>query len=163
MPGADSYNWVLPKGFSLFGGNGASSEYINTPATTGSYTLFCSVSNTCGSRYTNSLGINLGTGGGGGGGKLGPPPAIAVAAFPNPTASTLTVHITDSTSTEDGEDRFAQPYELQLMDRNSGKVFSTQSNKKTMDIPVGNLPKGIYYLNVSYKDAVLRKQIVIER
>ena len=89
--------------------------------------------------------------------------SASVAASPNPVSSTLTVQVSDSLSTNNSAATLDQPYELHLMDRFSRKVFSAQSNEKKLEIPVGSLAPDIYYLNLIYGDAVLKKQIVIKR
>jgi len=95
------------------------------------------------------------------GGTLGG--KAVVATFPNPTSSTLTIQVTDSLSTNTQSNALDQPYELQIMDRYSRKVFSAKSSDKAFQISTDGLPDGIYYLNLFYKDALLQKQIIIRR
>lgn len=58
-----SFTWVLPSGFSFAGGSTTSSPRINTSATVGSYSLFCSANNVCGAAWTHDLGITIEDGG----------------------------------------------------------------------------------------------------
>jgi lysyl endopeptidase len=60
-----SWTWILPSGFSFYGGSTTSSPYITTSSTNGNYTMYCRVNNACGFSYTNSLGITIESGGGG--------------------------------------------------------------------------------------------------
>ena len=83
----------------------------------------------------------------------------SLSVFPNPASSTLSVQVIDSLQ----GNTLDQHYELNLMNKFSRKVFSIHSNEKTLEIPVRDLPSDIYYLNVSFKDAVLQKQIVIRK
>ncbi len=159
VSGATSFNWVLPKGFSFLSANGSISEFINTSATTGSYTLFCAANNACGSSWTHSLGITLVSSGGGGG--IAAP--VRLSAYPNPATSTITVQVTDSISTNTLSNTLDQPYQLLMMDRSSNKVFSVQSADKILNISTDGLPSDIYYLRVLYKDAVLQRQIIIKK
>ena len=149
---ATSFTWVLPSGFSFYSGGTTSSPWINTSSTNGSYTMYCSANNLCGSAWTHNLGITIS----GGGGGAGP---VKFTAYPNPTSSNLTIQVTDSTEGKSLD----QPYQLNIMDRFARKVYSIQSSEETFEIPVNNLPPDIYYLNLIYKDVVLQKQIVIKR
>ena len=87
------------------------------------------------------------------------PPQASLSVFPNPSATTLTVQVSDSVQSNSLD----QPYQLQLMDKSGTKVTSIQSSEKVLDIPVGHLPPGIYYLKLIYKDAVLQKKVIINR
>lgn len=81
--------------------------------------------------------------------------------FPNPAASTMTVQVTDSLSTSNSE-ILDQPYQLTLYNNFSRTVYSAQSSKKNIHIPLEGIPDGIYYLNVLYKGATLRKHVVVK-
>ncbi len=156
VQGATSFNWVWPPhSFGSTGGSTSSSIYINTPPTVGSYyTINCAAVNACGQAWTNSLGVNINYGGGGS-------PAAAIAVYPNPTTSSLTLQIADSTSSE--VQTLDQPYQVDMFNKFSENIYSIQSSKKKIDIPLDGLPGGIYYLNVSYKGTTLRRQIVVNK
>ncbi len=157
VPQATSFRWLLPSGFSFYSGSTTSSPFITTSATAGSYTLFCAAVNSCGQSWTHSLGITISTGGG-----CCPAAAVRLSAFPNPASSTMTVTVADSLATgESGA--LDQPYRLALVDRMGSVAFSTRSDQCTLQIPVNNLPMGIYYLNLVYKEAVVRRQVIISR
>jgi|GEM_PF-436665 len=89
--------------------------------------------------------------------------SVRLSTFPNPATSTLTVQVTDSLSINPGSNQLDEVYQLQLTYRFSRKVFSTEPSEASIQIPTEGLAPDIYYLNVFYKDAVLRKQIVIKR
>jgi hypothetical protein len=85
-------------------------------------------------------------------------PSLTV--FPNPASSNLTVQLSDSLS---NGSNLNQVYQLSLFNRYAQTVYSVESNTKSMQIPVDNIPADIYYLNVIYNGVVLREQIVIGR
>jgi len=95
--------------------------------------------------------------------KIAPKPKVSLSSSPNPASSAISIQVTDSLSSNSLNGTLDQPYELHMMDRFSRKVFSTQSNEKSLEIPIHNLPPDIYYLNMIYKDAVVQKQIIIKR
>jgi hypothetical protein len=158
VAGASSFNWILPSGFSFLSGNGSQSLFITTSATSGTYSLFCSVSNSCGSSYTHNLNMNVQNGGGGGGGGG---IAVVVSTFPNPSSSALIVQVDDSLAMNPQSNLLEQPYQLTIKNRQSATVYSIQSAEKKLRIPVSEFPNDIYYLNLAYKDRILQKQIVI--
>ncbi|MBS1559811.1 MAG: trypsin-like peptidase domain-containing protein [Bacteroidetes bacterium] len=88
---------------------------------------------------------------------------MIVTAYPNPASTTMIVQVTDSVSTSNQSSTLAQSYELTLIDRYYRKILSIRSDEKNLEIPVGNLPSGLYYLNVLYNGTVFQKQIVIKR
>ena len=49
------------------------------------------------------------------------------------------------------------------MDGFSKKVYTGEFLEQKIQVPTENLAPDIYYLNVIYKDAILRKQIVIKK
>ncbi len=156
VPQATSFRWLLPPGFSFYSGSTTSSPFITTSATAGSYTLFCAAVNSCGQSWTHSLGITISTGGG-----CCPAAAVRLSAFPNPASSTLTVTVADSLATGESQ-TLDQPYRLALVDRLGTPVFSAQPSEHSVQVPVSQLPAGVYYLNVVYKEAVLQRQVFIE-
>jgi len=150
--GASSYSWVS-NNLSMLEASG-SSTYVNLQAiASGTCTFSVTVSNTCattGKSYFTS--IQDCSGGGG----------MYMTSYPNPSSTTMTVSVTDSLS-KGNEGFLPQPYQLSLFNHFGNTVYSVQSDLRTIQLPVGSLPPGIYYLNVFYKEAVLRKQVVIER
>ena len=72
----------------------------------------------------------------------------------------MTVTVADSLATgENGT--LDQPYRLALVDRLGTPVFSAQPSGQSVQVPVSQLPAGVYYLNVVYKEAVLQRQVFI--
>lgn len=89
--------------------------------------------------------------------------SVALTAYPNPTSSSITIQLTDSLSTNTSTSFLEQKYDLLILDRYSKKIMSIQSSNKVINLSTENIPSDIYYLIVNYKDAVLSKQIVINR
>ena len=90
--------------------------------------------------------------------------SLSVAAYPNPSQNSLTVELTDSLSSnykKDGSlDEF---YQLIILDKNSQKIYSRQSSEKATQITTDAFLPGVYYLIIQYKDAILKRQIIIEK
>jgi hypothetical protein len=76
--------------------------------------------------------------------------------YPNPTSNSINIEFDESTV-------FAEEYEASLINNMQTPVRTLKSKKTKEVIDVRNLPKGIYYLNIIYKEGILRKQIMIER
>ncbi len=156
VPGATSYTWVLPQGFSvLWGGSTtttSTSIYITTSATPGTYNMYCKANNDCGSSWTNSLTINNGTGGGGNDCPPGVPPPCApggphpMIIYPNPASETLTIEPSNKNAKGDTA-RAAQMnrYSYTLYDFNGTTVQKGNFTGKTT-LDVSNLKKGRYIL-----------------
>jgi hypothetical protein len=160
VPGATSYTWVLPSGFSFYSGAGTATPYINTSLTNGSYSLFCSANNACGASWTNSLNIFVSTGSSGGGGSGGggkKPPIARVAYFPNPSNSGLTISFTDSLAHSDA----GETYEVYLVDALGREMFYQKASGSKTEIPLEHLKPDIYFLVVKRKDDIWRESILV--
>lgn len=121
------------------------------------HTLRVVITNSCGSIQTSDVeGRFKASCSGGGGG------ALRVSAFPNPATSILTIQVIDSLSENSYQD-LDESYEVFISDRSSNKVYLSHSSKQNLEIPVGTLLPGVYYLNVTYRKTNLQKQIVIKR
>jgi len=60
VPGANSYNWTLPPGASIYSGNGTNSIYVNYSLTANSGNISVNASNFCGSSsYTNNYPVTV--------------------------------------------------------------------------------------------------------
>ncbi len=57
VPQATSFTWQVPPGFALTSAKTTATPGIRTSSTEGSYTLYCSANNACGSSFTHSLDI----------------------------------------------------------------------------------------------------------
>ena len=83
VPGATSYTWVLPAGFSFVSGRNSATPGIKTATGNGTYILNCSPWNVCGPAWTHSLTINIGGGG----------QQQMVAIYPNPASTDLIIEL----------------------------------------------------------------------
>tara|TARA_B100000965_G_scaffold390541_1_gene397679 strand:+ start:4531 stop:6627 length:2097 start_codon:yes stop_codon:yes gene_type:complete len=78
--------------------------------------------------------------------------------YPNPASSELTIDITESDGALDDS------YQVELVSQSSlKKVYSKKSYDKKLRIPLDNFKEGVYFINILYKEAVIRKQIIIKR
>lgn len=161
VPGATSYTWVLPSGFSFYSGATTSSPWITTSLTTGSYVMYCSANNACGSSWTNNLTINItagGSGGGTGGGGKRPPAAAAIASsYPNPGTTRLHVLLADTLQNTDE----AGDYEVYLVDVLGREIFYQKATSGKTEIPLEHLKPDIYFLVVKRKDDIWRQSILV--
>jgi hypothetical protein len=152
--GASSYTWVLPPGFSFTSGSTTAYPGIRTSTIAGSYTLYCSANNSCGSRWTNDLFIVIGSGGGG--------IEQRIAVYPNPTSEELVV---EASPTEEGVTTSLSESDFSATVRNelNKDVKSEKSKNGKIRIDLRDLPEGFYVLNVETKDGVFTRHILIKR
>ncbi|MBS1487717.1 MAG: T9SS type A sorting domain-containing protein [Bacteroidetes bacterium] len=126
-----------------------------------SFTITAASSNTCGSTsqclWFCNYGCMIPA-------IVAPRSAFNLTLYPNPATSTMTVQVTDSASASSNTSgKLSQSYQLNLYDRSGNSFYSTQSDKSILQVPVGSLLPGIYYINVFYKEAVLQRQLLITR
>lgn len=162
VPNATSYTWVLPSGFSVYGGSTtttSTSIYITTSMTSGTYTLYCRANNACGSSWTNSLTINNSGSGGG-----GPVPLVV---YPNPASSSLIIQ-DESKGNEDfsessaGNPEYVGEFEIQLLD-NNGRIRKTgKSFKRRLELNTTDIPDGQYILEIRTGTKTDYRHIIIK-
>ncbi|MBS1559798.1 MAG: T9SS type A sorting domain-containing protein [Bacteroidetes bacterium] len=152
VAGAFDYNWTSSNE-SILRVDGSYTSATLDAGYPGTCTFTVTASNACGASTKNYFAVVSDCSGGG----------EALVVYPNPATSTLTVQLSDSLYSATQSTYLEQPYSLQLFDRFSRKIYSIQSKQRLLLIPVDTLPPDIYYLNVFYNDAVLQKQLVINR
>jgi hypothetical protein len=89
---------------------------------------------------------------------------VVVSSYPNPATTSLTVQLqaSGSPSVDDTESKTPdEPYRVDLFDKSSQLVYSTQSSKWKTQIPLDGIPNGTYYLHVRYKGALLQRQVIV--
>jgi hypothetical protein len=178
VPNTTSYTWVLPAGFRSSGSTTTTSTSINitTSSTRGTFTLFCRANNDCGSRWTNSLTINNGTGGGGNNCppgfqppcKPGGPAPLRI--YPNPSSNDLTLEYLadDEWLPENGNPgnkvSYAKEFKVGLYDSFGQMKIEGESKNQQVILNTRELPKGIYVLRIirTGEEIVIRK-IIIDR
>lgn len=157
VAGATSYTWLLPPGFSFISGQNTSTPGILTSMTAGTYTLYCSANNSCGSSYTNSLVINIGGGG----------QQQRIAVFPNPTSSSLTIESTQSSLTiqdsQTTEASIVENFTARLINQFNLELRNGESKNGKIVFDVNDLQNGIYYLHVKKGQELITKQILISQ
>jgi hypothetical protein len=192
VSGASSYTWLLPSGFSSSGATTTTSPSlsITTSSQSGTFTLYCTANNACGSKYTNSLKISNGSTSGGGGGGTGCPrgfrppckPAgpgekrtetpdeelgftqaiLNPVVYPNPANEDFTLNLVNEGEIAiDGT--LEVPVGLVLNNVLQQVVYQTETDKSIVTISTADLPSGSYYLSIAHKDGVIRKQVVIQK
>ncbi|MCA4897457.1 MAG: S8 family serine peptidase [Bacteroidota bacterium] len=147
VPYADSYTWVLPRGFRAIGSTTTSSPFISITTTSqvGTYTLLCRANNGACFSWTSSLTINVVSSGGGG--------QQMRAAFPNPANDSFTVKVKEEDSKEVAE--------VALFNKSMERVYYVKTEEKEVIVSTTNLLPGVYYLNVVLGKEVTQKQVVI--
>ena len=110
-----------------------------------SRTIKCNQVNACGtSAYSNSITKTGGC-------------SHALSISPNPAASELNVSFDSLEQTTLNE-----TMEIALFNSNQEKVYTISTRNKKTKIPVSNLPKGIYYLNLIGKEETIQRRVVID-
>lgn len=160
VAGATSYTWVLPSGFSFVSGRNTSTPGIKTASASGTYTMYCSANNSCGSSWTHSLTINIGSGGG---------QQQMIAVYPNPTSTDLTIESTQSdltisnNSTTESSLLTNDTFSAKLIDQFNSELRTGISVNGRIVFDVRNIKKGIYYLHVIHGQELIVRQIIIDK
>jgi hypothetical protein len=157
VPGANSYNWYINNVLNSTYKNVFAQLPISRSRCNIEYSVSVAAVNPCGtsSRFSRNILVPC-TG-------SSQVARVSASTYPNPSSSTLTVQVTDSLATDPSTDKLEQPYELHLVDKFQRKVISVQSSDKILHLSTEDLTPDVYYLQVQYKDAITRKQIVIRK
>ncbi len=150
VPYADSYTWLLPLGFTVYGSSNTttgSNISILTGAQQGAFNLYCQANNTCGSSYAHNLVINVVGSGGGGGIQLRTP-------SPNPATNSINIKLKDDSTPLD--------ISISLFNSSMELVFTMRTSEISIDIPVSHLPDGNYFLNILDGKELTKKQIIVK-
>jgi hypothetical protein len=177
VPGANSYTWVLPSGFSVLNGGSTTttgtSIFVTTSTSTGSFTMYCRANNPCGLSWTDNLIITNGPiVGGGGGGDDCPPPGSSLpcgifgphplSIYPNPASDFISIESSYDTNKYDKASSFtAKNYSYKLHDFN-GKLLQQGNFTNTTKIDVSRFKKGRYILITKTGDQEKTHHIVVE-
>ncbi len=159
VAGATSYTWVLPPGFTFISGQNTSTPGILTSTSAGTYTLYCSANNSCGSSWTHNLTINISGGG----------QQQMIAAYPNPTSTDLTIASTQSDliisgySTIESSLLTNETFSARLIDQFNTELRKGTSENGRIVFDVRNIQKGIYYLHIMQGQELIIKQILIDK
>jgi hypothetical protein len=163
VPGATSYRWELPDGFSFFEGFGKTGSMVKvwTSGSNGSYYVRCYPLGICGDGGTGNASLNVrivdGTGGGGLPPCRNPPCSIGPqpeSVYPNPSSNKLTV-VTGILDNADAQ--------ITLYDSFQQSVYFTVTQSETVDIDVATLPNGIYYLEIKTREKTTKERVMINK
>jgi hypothetical protein len=113
-----------------------------------SYTLTLTITQgSCTLTRTQNRVYSMCGGGGGGGGPL--------RVFPNPASDEITVeYIPEETESQ-------QSIRVELINQSLTKVYSIETTETYITIPVNRLPKGVYFLHVTNREGIIKRNIFI--
>ncbi len=86
--------------------------------------------------------------------------------YPNPASDLLTVSLispvktNESTTNSQTKSESVEPYNIQLWHEHSGLIKTVDTDKSTIQIPLTNLPKGMYYVHLKKNKNTIKKQIL---
>lgn len=90
---------------------------------------------------------------------------VSFSIYPNPASDLLTVKLdTDSDVTlrtlSGTTSTTVEPYSIELWNEYSGLVYSVVCDESVVNIPLQNLPKGLYFVHLKTKDKPTQKKIL---
>jgi hypothetical protein len=169
--GANDLHWT-----NSFGGNAGSEYYQNlipvgveggyalqipTDASPGYYSVSVTPSNGCnGITYGQAKAVLLQVTEG-----------FYLMASPNPASEELTVEVADSTNTANNtagrsvniSTDLPENYQITLYNAQGMAIQKLSDSQRKLKLNVSTVEEGIYYLEVIYREAVIRKRVVIRR
>ncbi|MFN7328204.1 MAG: S8 family serine peptidase, partial [Bacteroidota bacterium] len=147
VPYADSYTWILPRGFVAVGSTTTPSRFISITTTNqiGTYNIFCRANNGACFSWTRSLTVNVVSSGGGG--------QQMRIAFPNPANNSISVKLKEEDNKEQTE--------VSLFNKNMERIYYIRTEEKDISISTTNILPGLYYLNIVIGKDITQQQIVI--
>jgi hypothetical protein len=162
VPAAPSYTWVLPSGFSFVSGRNTSNPGIRVSTTPGSYTLYCSVNNSCGSSWAHSLVMNIGSGGG---------QQQRIMVYPNPATNSLTIEstgsnltITDTNIAEAPQEGKSNRFSVKLISGENLELLVGESIDGRIVLDVSEIQNGLYFLHIKIgQEDLITRQILISK
>lgn len=80
--------------------------------------------------------------------------------YPNPASEELLISYQDDSLSQ--TTALAEPVVIELINPMLEKVYSQETKNSVTRIPIADLPKGMYYLNIKRKRGVLQRQIKID-
>ncbi len=152
VSGATSFTWVLPSGFSFVSGSTTKSPGIKTSSTNGTYTLYCSADNSCGSSWTHNLTITIGGGG-----------QQQIVVYPNPSSTDLTIEYLSSDSALAVESINGNDFTAKLIDESQNEVRIGSSLKGKIHFDTKDVREGYYYLHILIGKELITRHILIKK
>lgn len=152
LPGATSINWVWPSGWVYVSGQNTSNLTLR-PKSSGVVSV--GVNNGCGQSgsYATKFTAVYGYCG-----------YSALTIYPNPTSNEVTVSFIGEATSLIATDEvlLESEYELKLVDKNQKVFFEGISRNAVFKIPTDGFPSGIYLLNISSKEGIIQRQLMIK-
>jgi len=147
IPTITNYHWsVFPSGDEWIGNQGTNGINISI-SSPGFYSLGVDITNPCG---TAGLERPIYVSG----------PFEQFNIYPNPASDNLTIDNTKWDAIQSN----GEVYEVSLYDGAGRELMSfPKTNQKSININVRELKNGFYYIHIRYKDALIRRQIRVER
>jgi len=84
-----------------------------------------------------------------------------LAIYPNPASEEL--NISYQADSINGMDFTFEEYQITLLNSGQEKIYSFIGTEKSVTIPIGQFPKGTYYLIINNKESVIQRRIIIDR
>jgi hypothetical protein len=157
---ASSVEWFISRG-SIISQNGAG-VYVRFNGA-GTYTIgvrACGCG--CSAYFTRTFTLTVSSSCGGG---------FSLLASPNPASEELTVEVADSTNTANNTagrsvnicTDLPENYQITLYNAQGMAIQKLSDSQRKLKLNVSTVEEGIYYLEVIYREAVIRKRVVIRR
>lgn len=163
---AFSYSWKYPNNWTKVSQSGNQvTLYTPQNATPDGGVLAVSITNGCGASPYSGITVY----------PANSSSSYSYAAYPNPVNEALTIEqiAVQHSGLASGHKRLKiasletsvqqEEFRVKLYDKNKKEVSSGKSNKSKAVIDTRKLPKGIYYLNIYYKEEVIQQQVIIEK
>ncbi len=151
-PGADYYNWSVGGG-TITSGQGSSDIWIMTSSSClYDLTIRLTTSNACGNSAEAVKYIPFDCSGG----------ITPLSVSPNPASQTITVELTDTTSTTTNH-AVNEAFTVQLFDAYNKPVYQRRETLRRFTINVSGYRPGIYYLRVIKGNKVYSKKVIITK
>lgn len=175
-----SYEWCINN--SSFSGESSTYNIVN-PTPNYIYNVRMRARNPCGTSaestckifYLNNMGqliypIGYSCGSGCWGNNGGCPPICALVS-PNPSSTEINIEVSDSTTLYHNTagrgvavtNDLPENYHIILYNYQGLEVIHAEDNQTKLKLNVVDLAEGIYYLEIIYKEAVIRRRVVIRR
>lgn len=144
-----TYTWQITGQSS----SGASASFSGKTATIylspGKYlNCTCTVTRPCGSTSASFSCYNYAWGG------------FSMATSPNPATDELNVEVLDSANTAEA---LSEAYQVRLYNPQNVLLRQVSTQQRHSKLNVSAIEEGIYYLEIIYKEAVMRRRVVIRR
>ncbi|MFD2035737.1 T9SS type A sorting domain-containing protein [Belliella marina] len=82
--------------------------------------------------------------------------------YPNPTSSYVTISRFTNDTQNDDLQRNQTPFQVSLFDQRGQEIINRAQADIETTLDLSKLKKGLYYIHIYYKEAVIRKQIKVE-